>query len=117
MKNRVIWGKGDMKWKFKRKKWHELDLNVSPVLTKNSSKKRLKSKKSQIFENLKNVWKFKIVKQKLKNVEKIRKNNWKLINSTFIYVYMIYCQYLMKVGRSDMTKMKRWQEAEDRKVL
>ena len=23
LKNRVIWGKGDMKWKFKRKKWHE----------------------------------------------------------------------------------------------
>ena len=49
--------------------------------------------------------------------KKIRKNDWKIINSNCIYVYVIYCQYLMKVGRSDMTKMKRWQEAEDRKVL
>ena len=66
----------------------------------------------------------KIRKMMKKNVEKIgqnrkkiRKNDWKIINSNCIYVYVIYCQYLMKVGRSDMTKMKRWQEAEDRKVL
>ena len=104
LKNRVSWGKGDMKWKFKRKKWHER-VRVKIVV---KIRKMLKKNVEKIGKNQK----------KLEKIEKkIRKNYWKIINSNCIYVYVIYCQYLVKVGRSDMTKMKRWQEAEDRKVL
>ena len=42
--------------------------------------------------------------KKSKKSDKIRKNNWKIINYTCMYVYMTYCQHLIKVGRKKIEK-------------
>ena len=117
-----------------RKRWHEMKVQKEDVTwtrlkckscahQKNSSKKRLKSKKSWIFENLKNVWKFKKLKKKIekcwknqKKSGKIRKNQKKLetyhhqqngqFNKTYIHTYMLIISRIGK-NRGKLGKIRK----------
>ena len=64
----------------------------------------------KLWKKLEKCWKNR--KKLEKGSGKIKKNNWKMVNSTCIYVYVIYCQYLIKVRRRN-----KEEEEEDRKVL